>query len=154
MKKILGILFIANLLLACNTASDKEHSKDINAVKDSHEHMEKVSELVLNNGAKWEADSITNHNVIRLKTTADMFRVQPFPSVNNYQLLGKDLSGDLDILIQQCKMKGDTHEALHKWLEPVLNFTNQLKNITDTAEARQIFNSVDSRIDDYRNFFE
>ena len=83
-----------------------------------------------------------------------MLRVAPFPSINNYQVLGNDLSNDVDTLIQQCKMKGDEHEALHKWLEPILNLSGQLKNTTDTSKARQIFKSVETRIDAYSNFFE
>lgn len=46
-------------------------------------------------------------------------------------------------------MKGTDHEALHKWLSPLLSQTDELKNITDTAAARKIFDSVDNRIDEY-----
>jgi len=154
MRKILLVLLIGSMLQACNTASDKGNSAGKSTVEDKHNHTGESSELTLNNGVKWKSDSITTHNVIQLKTTADMFRVQPFPSINNYQLLGKDLSNGVNTLIQQCSMKGAEHESLHKWLEPILDLTNQLKNVTDTSKARQIFKSVDSRIDDYQNFFE
>ncbi len=149
MKQIKFLLVCASLLFACNQSADKTED---NSQTVHEQHQDTV--LSLNNGAKWKADSVTNHNVVRLKTTADMFRVAPFPSINNYQVLGNDLSNDVDTLIQQCKMKGDEHEALHKWLEPILNLSGQLKNTTDTSEARQIFKSVDTHIDAYRNFFE
>lgn len=149
MKRIKFLLVCASLLFACNQSADKTAD---NGQAGHEQHQDTV--LSLNNGAKWKADSVTNHNVVRLKTTADMFRVEPFPSINNYQVLGNDLSNDVDTLIQQCKMKGDEHEALHKWLEPVLNLSGQLKNTTDTSKARQIFKSVDTRIDAYRNYFE
>ncbi|MEO8568731.1 MAG: hypothetical protein ABI419_06335 [Ginsengibacter sp.] len=155
MKKIMAMLLVTGLLSACNSQNHEENNTASEATTETnHEHAEKATVLVLNNGAKWKADSVTNHNVVRLKTTADMFRVEPFPSIDNYQVLGNDLSNDVDTLIQQCKMKGDEHEALHKWLEPILNLTTQLKNTTDTAKARQIFKSADTRIDEYRNFFE
>ena len=92
--------------------------------------------------------------MIRLKNTADMFRIKPSRSASTYQLLGSDLANDEDTMIQQCTMKGTDHEALHKWLEPILNQTNQLKNITDTAAARNIFDAVDKRIDEYYQYFE
>ncbi|MEO6288363.1 MAG: hypothetical protein ABIO76_00490 [Ginsengibacter sp.] len=149
MKQIQFLLICASLLFACNQNADKTAD---NGQAGHEQHQDTI--LSLNNGAKWKADSVTNHNVIRLKTTADMFRVEPFPSIDNYQVLGNDLSNDVDTLIQQCKMKGDEHEALHKWLEPILNLSGQLKNTTDTSEARQIFKSVDTHIDAYRNFFE
>lgn len=154
MKKIIVLILVTGFLWACNTAADKGQVKDETTSEVKHDHDEKSGELVLNNGNKWKVDSITNHNVVGLKTTADMFRVQPFPSMDNYQLLGNDLSKDLDILLQQCKMKGEDHEALHNWLEPILKQSNDLKTITDTAKAREIFKSVDSRIDSYRNYFE
>ncbi len=149
MKQIKFLLVCASILFACNQSSDKSGDHE----QAGHEqHQDTV--LSLNNGARWKGDSVTSNNVVRLKTTADMFRVAPFPSIDNYQVLGNDLSNDVDTLIQQCKMKGDEHEALHKWLEPILNLSGQLKNTTDTSEARQIFKSVDTHIDAYRNFFE
>ena len=137
------------MLFACNQSAN--HTKS-----ESDEINSSITDTVmtLNNGAKWRADSITNHNVIQLKNTADMFRVKPFPSLATYQLLGSDLSSDVNTMIQQCKMKGDDHEALHKWLSPVLSQSNRLKNITDTAAARKIFDNIDQRIDAYYQYFE
>jgi hypothetical protein len=149
MKQIKFLLACAIVLFACNQSSIKTED---NQQTGHNQHQDTA--LSLNNGARWKTDSITNHNVMRLKTTADMFRVQPFPSIDNYQILGNDLSNDVDTLIQQCKMRGDEHEALHKWLEPILYLSGQLKQTTDTSKARQIFRSLDSRVDAYRNFFE
>ena len=149
MKQIKFLLVCASLLFACNQSADKTAD---NGQAGYEQRQDTV--LSLNNGAKWKADSVTSNNVVRLKTTADMFRVAPFPSIDNYQLLGNDLSNDLNTLIEQCKMQGEDHEALHKWLEPILNLSGQLKNTTDTSKAREIFKSVDTRIDAYRNFFE
>ena len=154
MKKIIGLILVTGFLSACNAPADKEQAKDETTSTAKHDHNEKSEELVLNNGNKWKADSTTTHNVVGLKTTADMFRVQPFPSIDNYQLLGNDLSKDLDVLLQQCKMKGEDHDALHNWLEPILKQSKDLKTITDTAKAREIFRSLDARIDSYRNYFE
>lgn len=149
MKKTVFLFLSAALLFACNQSSDKtkvdEHA--------NHSQAE-TTVLTLNNGAKWKADSITNHNVIGLKSIADNFRVKPFPSANDYQILSGDLSNGLNKMIQECKMSGPDHEALHHWLEPILSETNQLKNVTDTAAAGKTFRSIDKRIDDYHNYFE
>lgn len=142
-------LVFSAFLFACNQHADKANT---NAHTDSTSVQAK--DLTLNNGSKWKADSITNHNVVNLKTIADNFRIKPFPSVNDYQILSSDLSKALNQMIQQCKMTGPDHEALHHWLEPVLEDNKQLKNTSDTSNARKIFKSIDKQIDDYHNYFE
>jgi hypothetical protein len=149
MKKTVFLFLSAAFLFACNQSSDK---KKVDEHAD-HSHAETTA-LTLNNGAKWKADSITNNNVVGLKTIADNFRIKPFPTANDYQVFGADLSNGLNKMIQECKMSGPDHEALHHWLEPVLSETNQLKNVTDTAVAAKTFKSIDKRIDDYYNYFE
>jgi hypothetical protein len=111
-------------------------------------------ELTLNNGAKWKADSVTNQNVVNLKTIVDNFRTKPFPSLNEYHLLSADLGNGLNQMVQQCKMTGPDHEALHHWLEPILQENKNLKEVSDTLNGRKIFHSIDKRIDDYHNYFE
>ena len=51
-------------------------------------------------------------------------------------------------------MKGDDHEALHHWLEPVLKNVNDLKSLTDTSVGRKLFSSIDDQLDNYKNYFE
>jgi hypothetical protein len=149
MKKILFALFCSAFLFACNQNSHQKESH-------THEANENVqtTALALNNGAKWKVDSITNHNVVNLKTIADNFRIKPFPSANDYQILSSDLSKALNQMIQQCKMTGPDHEALHHWLQPVLEDNKQLKNISDASNARKLFKSIDKQIDDYHKYFE
>lgn len=151
MKKFFYLLFTSTVLFACGQNSNKTEAED-------HAHHEAATvtdtALSLNNGAKWKADSVTNKNVVNIKTIADNFRIKPFPSANDYHLLGADLNGGIQKMIQECKMSGPDHDALHKWLEPVLSETNQLKTITDTSMARKTFKSIDERIDAYHNFFE
>lgn len=149
MKKALLFILCSTVVFSCNQGTKNAESKN-----NDIQHMAVDTNLTLNNGAKWKADSITNHNLIRLKVTANMFRVYPFPSLANYQILGNDLSNDVDTMLLQCRMKGADHEALHQWLTPILNQSNQLKNITDTAEGRRVFKSIDQRINIYGQYFE
>lgn len=149
MKTNLLIILCVSFLVSCNqsTKNSESHGDDAHS-------MTNDTTMTLNNGAKWKVDSITTHNVIPMKVTANMFKVEPFPSLENYQILGNDLGHDADTMIQQCKMTGADHEALHKWLSPIINQSAQLKNITDTAEARKIFVSIDRRINAFQQYFE
>lgn len=147
MIKGLFTVCFASILLSCNPGAN--HSEAEN--NDIHTAD---TVLTLNNGARWKADSITNHNVIQLKVTANMFKVDPFPPLNTYQILGNDLSKDVNTMLQQCKMTGEDHEALHKWLTPIIQQSNRLKNVTDTIEAKKIFDSLDRRINLFPQYFD
>jgi hypothetical protein len=57
-------------------------------------------------------------------------------------------------MIQECKMKGPDHDALHHWLEPLLKETNELKNAADTTAGKMIFQSLDKQIDAFHTYFE
>lgn len=149
MKKIIFIFAVTLFLYSCGSDSGKKETTE----SISHEHHDSTA-LTLNNGAKWKADSITNQNVVNLKAIADNFKIKPFPTVVEYRVLGNDLSDGLNTMIQQCKMTGADHEALHHWLEPVLNDTKELKNVSDTATGRSVFNSLDKQIDSYHTYFE
>lgn len=149
MKKILFVIAFSSFLFACNTSSNKTGTSDTTSGEAGESSL-----LTLNNGAKWKSDSNTNRHLVSLKTTANMFKVNPFPPIEEYHLLGSDLKSGIDSMIKDCKLTGAPHEELHKWLGPVLRQTNELKTITDTAVARSVFDSLDSRINIYYNYFE
>lgn len=149
MKKILFLFVVASFLFSCNSDSGK--TEIVKSISPDHTGS---AALTLNNGAKWKADSITNRNVGNIKTIADNFRIKPLPTVAEYQLLSNDLSNGLNTMIQECKMTGADHEALHHWLESILKDTKELKNVSDTAAGRSIFKSLDHRIDEYHTYFE
>ena len=149
MKKSMIALICTALLFACNQNSNKNENKE-NASQDQVQ----TTGLTLNNGAKWQADSTTSRHIVDLRTIVDMFKIQPNPSANEYQILGNDLGNSLNKMIQDCKMTGPDHDALHQWMEPILNESNQLKSITDTTTARTTFNLIDKQLDDYHTYFK
>ena len=149
MKKIFLILFSSTLFLACNQSSNQKEPAE------THDHdTHETNELTLNNGAKWKADSSTNRHLTGIKTMANMFKIAPFPSADRYQMLGSDIQAKLDTMVQDCTLKGAPDEALHHWMLPILRQARELKTITDTAQAKPIFDSLDQRINIYYDYFE
>ncbi len=149
MKKLVLLFLSVAFLMACNQSSDNAKTEE----QAEHSHTE-ATELSLNNGAKWKSDSSTNHNVSNLENIASSFKIKSSPSTNDYQKLSKDLGNGLNKMIQECKMSGPDHDALHQWLEPILAETNQLKTTADTAAAVVSFKSIDERIEAYHTYFE
>lgn len=147
LKKIIGLIMCVALLSACNQGSDKVEPKE-------NASQVQVTGLSLNNGSKWQADSTTSRHVVDLRTIADMFKIHPNPSADEYQILGNDLGNSLSKMIKDCKMTGPDHDALHQWMEPILNESNQLKSSTDTTTARATFTLIDKQLDDYHTYFK
>ena len=149
MKRTFFTLLCFAFIISCNQSANKTETDE-----DAGHQPGDTTELSLNNGSKWKVDLITNHNVVNLKTIADNFRIKPFPSMNDYQVLSGDLQNGLNTMIQECKMTGPDHEALHHWLNPILQETSQLKNAADTSAGRTIFKSIDKQLHDYHKYFE
>lgn len=141
-------VLIAGVLISCNSSTPAVHEEA------HHEHGVAATTLTLNNGQKWKADAATNNNVASLKNAAEIFSSNSTPAINNYQALGNELGEGLNKMIRECKMSGPDHDALHLWLEPVIQESNELKKISDTTRAREIFYSLKERIEAYQKFFE
>lgn len=151
MKKIIFLTLMTvtmgAFMVACN-GSDTHNEASV----DEHQHSGEA-ELSLNNGAKWTVDTTTNRNYVEMKTMTNMFAVDPNPSLETYQTFGNELNGGIQRMIDQCKMQGDDHDALHQWLNPLIHQSNELKTVSDTGVARKIFDSVHTRIDLFPQYF-
>ena len=57
-------------------------------------------------------------------------------------------------MVNECKMKGADHEALHHWLEPVMKKTKELKSANSVENARTIFDEIEKQINLFPQYFE
>ena len=152
--KILWFLIISSLL-AISCSNDGQVSKEKQSASEAkHEHKEAVARLELNNGAKWKADSSTNSNVKNLQAIVDKFRAGTDKSVDDYHSAATELQAGLDKMIAECKMKGADHDALHKWLEPLLGNVSRLKKSANELEAADIMKETDAHLKSYAQYFE
>ena len=153
MKKTAVILMLTGLLWACN--SNPSPGNETSTASDGHAHQhEAEATLTLNNGQKWKADAPTNENVVDIRTIVQNFSAEPHTSLADYQILGGDLQKGLDKMIQECKMQGPDHDALHLWLEPLLKDVNELKKADDTTSAEKVFNAINEKLVLYTQYFE
>ena len=136
------------MISACNQG----HHHDSESDTTSASHGDTT--LTLNNGERWVVDSLTKDNFDNLETSVDMFYVDPFPPIDSYQAFGNDVSQALNTMISQCKMKGEAHEVLHRWMNPLISQSNELKNIQDTLLARKLADSIHVRVGRFTNYFK
>lgn len=146
MKKVIVTAFVTVLAMACNSHNENEKTS---ARHD--EHTEHATALSLNNGAKWKSDSATNANVALLKTiVAAAKKDKP----GNYQPTAGYLQDGLNKMIVECKMKGPDYDALHKWLEPLMEKIKVLRYETNAGKAGEVFKEIEEHINLFSQYFE
>ena len=137
---------LSGIFLACNNGGQTDYAGET-----GHQHQMKIESLELNNGVKWKSDSITLANVALLKVIVSGTKKE---SLENYIQTAEQLQGGLKKMINECKMKGPDHEALHQWLEPLLEETKEMKNATEVKNAQEKLKEIEERINLFTQYFE
>lgn len=149
MKTFIMMLAIG-LMTACQPQSNKsEATTDTTATL--HDENEESGELTLNNGNRWKADSITHVNVSAL---SKIITEQKPATLEDYHASAQQLQAGIEKLLTDCRMKGDEHEALHHWLEPIMESNGKLSKSTTVEEASTLYNAERERINIYPQYFE
>lgn len=152
MKKLPVLLLVISQLLACNSQNNKENNTASDtAAKAQPEQAEKTTGFVLNNGAKWKADSTTLLNVALLQAIVSGAKQK---SLENYIQTATKLQDGLSKMVNECKMKGADHDALHQWLEPLMEKTKELKKATTTESATAIFSEIEKHLNLFTQYFD
>lgn len=154
MRNFLLLFFASILFTSCgdltgNTLPD-EHAGH------NHDEAPIIPEdtIPLNEGKKWTADEATNRNVKELIAITEKFKTIENPNEPDYKSLNAELARGLNKMIQQCTMKGPDHDALHIWLEPLLQDNVNLKEAANLKESDKIFTSIEKRLYNYQNYFD
>ena len=151
MKKIISILLVTAYLTACDSNKGNEQKPSADTVSEKHEvHEEKAGVLQLNNGAKWKIDSVTAINVGLLKTIVSEAKANK-PA--NYALTAEKLEEGLNKLIKECKMSGADHDALHQWLEPMIEKIKEFKNAGSAESAETILTGIEQQLNLFGQYF-
>ena len=114
-------------------------------------HQTKTERHEFNNGVKWKADSITMSNVALLKVIVSGTKQE---NLENYIQTAEQLQDGLNKMINECKMEGADHDALHQWLEPLLEETKEMKNATEVKIAQDKLKEIKERINLFAQYFE
>ncbi len=152
MKRIVAILLAAGFLLACNQGSDHARDEHAKPLEEKHQdHENNSAGLVLNNGAKWKADSPTRVNVALLQDIASKSKQG---SLNDYHQTAGRLQEGLNKMVKECKMQGPDHDALHKWLQPLVENTKELAKQTTAENAAVSLKKIEQQLGLFPQYFE
>jgi len=153
--KLIILVFVTAFFFGCNnsnTPQNKEVVKEHD--EDQTEKVISTEPLVLNKGVKWNADSITSNNVKNLLSVAETFYSAPDKSLASYKNAAADLQKGLDKMISECKMQGPDHEALHKWLRPLIGQVAELKKASTEDNAAKLMAAIGAQLNLYDQYFK
>ncbi len=156
MKRSLLMVVAISILFSCNTQDNKEN-KDVGpAIEKEHEnHSDKENGgLSLNNGNKWKADTSTNNNVKALLVIVDELNTRKDKTLINYHNAAAGLQSGLEKMIKECRMQGADHDALHKWLEPLMKQVSSFQKATTEEQAEEQFHNIHEQLNLYEKHFE
>lgn len=128
-------------------AKEENHSDEASNVYDNSW----TSEIVMNNGAKWEADAKTNECVKKIQNT---IKTQATSTVDEYHKLAELLNDDKNNIVKNCTMTGASHDNLHVWLLPLMAKIDALSETKTVDDASKIKQSIEENIEAYYTYFK
>ena len=153
MKYIL-ILATIFFLQACNHTGQTEIRTVEKQAEEHHHPGKSSSNLSLNGTDKWKADQPTFEQVKKLQTQANLFAGNAPYTPDEYKVAGVNLQTGINTLTRECKMKGAEHEALHHWLEPLIQQVTALKAAETTKAGQKSLNEVQLQLELFDQYFE
>ncbi|HRO76345.1 MAG TPA: hypothetical protein PLP27_09385 [Crocinitomicaceae bacterium] len=138
------------LMWRCNTNS-AEHHHDNATTHEVHHHHEGALEIELDNGKKWKVNEEMTPFILGGKELVDTYVAN---KGTDYKKLANDLQAQNKQLISSCTMDGKSHDELHKWLHPHLDYVKNLSNATDSDEANHIIEHLQHSYEEYKLYFE
>ena len=149
MKQLLGLIVCIGLIHACNNETKKEET----VVKEASHEQAHEERLTLNDGAKWNSDESTNQNVASMQQIISAFKKNEAVSIENYVSVANELQSGLDKMIKECRMKGADHDALHKWLEPLIGKVKNLKQVDNVETGETATQDIKAHVKVYHQYF-
>ena len=170
MKKILLMVFSFALLLGCSSPDTDKSTNGVAdhdqaaATNEAHDHDQAGTAAPttaltngvpdLNNGAKWAADKSTNDNVANLQSIVTRFKTNPAPEVQDYRAFNESFTEGLGKMVKECKMQGPDHDALHVWLEPLMEDNKEMKKMDSKEALASRLETLNERLNVYPKYFE
>jgi hypothetical protein len=115
-------------LASCSNKNEPNHQIETN--------------VVLNNGERWEANPETTEGINNMINHIDEFQNQ---SSSDYMGLKGNLTTEFQTIFKKCTMKGEAHDQLHNYLIPLKKEIDQI--------SEQNIEQTRAYLKDYGKFF-
>lgn len=156
MKKVFQVTLAAALMIGAVSCGPQEEKKVVDAeatevVEETAEPIAKMEVLSLNGREKWPVNNEMKEYPLNCKKAVDSYISE---QKTDYIALADQLGGQNKKLISACTMDGQSHDALHLWLEPNLALVADLSKASNADEASSIVQKLNDSYTLYDRFFE
>ena len=149
MKQLLFLLS-ALLVFSCNSKQEHDHDHD----QQQHEHQQEQQTadiLQLNDGEKWLVNEEMKPFIEESETLLNNYITS---DGTDYQALAEQIKEQNSQLIKSCTMDGKSHDELHKWLHPHIDFIEDLGNASDVEASKNNIEQLKSSFETYKEYFQ
>lgn len=108
------------------------------------------TEIKLDETNKWTANDETTEGVNKMLDILENLNTNPDL---DYTTLGKDLKGEINVVIQKCSMKGPSHDNLHVFLMPLIDKVDALQEARSIEENKALVESIFYHLKGYDRYF-
>ena len=108
--------------------------------------------ITLQDGKKWQSDEATLKHIQNLQNIGE--NVTSLEQIDDYHQLSTRFSKEIDALLDDCTMEGPDHNALHKYLMPLMKKNKMLGKVKSTNRGEHILENMKTQLSEYQEFFK
>lgn len=157
MKMTISKLLVVGLVgftMSCSNNAGEPDAHD----HDAHEHDtpsadkadDHYSNLALNDGELWDANAETSSGIHNMSMLMDEFYQWDNPE--KFNELAVSIQGEFSTIIQECTMKGESHNQLHKFLIPIKKHMEGLQS-GEVKKCKSSFDQLKEHLSLYDKYF-
>ncbi|MDP1727426.1 MAG: hypothetical protein Q8M15_11635 [Bacteroidota bacterium] len=157
MKKLMIPLLSLIILSAGCGGNVKQNTEQNNSAMDTlqqkhqeenaGEKAEAAGNIILNNGAKWQANAETTAGINKMLALVTGYLNNENSDI---KALGQNLEKEFTDILQKCTMTGEAHNQLHNFLLPLKDKIEQLKEHQKTETVSEI----QTYLNTYNTYFQ
>lgn len=110
-----------------------------------------MNDMSLNEGKKWEANKETTDGVANM---LELLEETDASTTKAYQKNGELLKEHIDLVLNQCTMKGESHDQLHTFLVPLISKVDKLKSVDMDKKGAKIQRKIKEHLKAYDTYFK
>ncbi len=144
----ISLLLLALINTSCSNQEVHEHSP---SEENTESHVHTSGDILLNDGARWQANSETTEGVNNMINIIEEFRSRV--GADGYSELADTLKHEFTTIFQKCTMKGEAHNQLHNFLLPIKKYMGELDSAHPEVSETNL-KALEEHLKIYSEYFE